>query len=194
MIREIARLLELKPGITVRRRFGAGSGYHPFVSRRSSAPRLCSRRGVTRDYLVEPQANLPARCQTSNSPPGETHYPRLPASSLMLQSSCTCITYRPTLCRPLQSCARLEPSARSACRPRPPTRSMVAIELLRSNCPPSAIARSPRINLHSMADPGICSMFFLLRLNNQPKVSRDIVACVDRAGTRLITAPTSYCR
>src|SRR5260370_23974474 len=80
---EIARLLELKPGMTVGD-LGAGSGYHtvrlsPLVGPTGSVVA----EDVTRDYLIE-LARRTERLRLTNVifALGEPHDPRLPASSL----------------------------------------------------------------------------------------------------------------
>jgi ubiquinone/menaquinone biosynthesis C-methylase UbiE len=80
---EIARILELKPGMTVGD-IGAGSGYHtvrlsPLVGPTGSI----IAEDVTRDYLVE-LAKRVAQLKLTNVKLalGEPHDPRLPASSL----------------------------------------------------------------------------------------------------------------
>src|SRR5260370_16703004 len=80
---EIARLLELKPGMTVGD-IGAGSGYHtvrlsPLVGPTGSVVA----EAVTRNYLIE-LARRTERLKLTNVifALGEPHDPRLPASSL----------------------------------------------------------------------------------------------------------------
>ena len=80
---QIARLLEIKPGMTVGD-IGAGSGYHtvrlsPLVGPTGSV----IAEDVTRDYLVE-LARRTERLELTNVKfaLGEPHDPRLPASSL----------------------------------------------------------------------------------------------------------------
>jgi SAM-dependent methyltransferase len=80
---EIARLLELKPGMTVGD-IGAGSGYHTVRLSRFVGPAgSVIAQDVRRDYLIE-LARRTERLRLTNVKfaLGEPHDPRLPASSL----------------------------------------------------------------------------------------------------------------
>src|SRR5258708_17155354 len=80
---EIARLLELKPGMTVGD-VGAGSGYHTVrLSHLVGPSGSIVAQDVTRDYLIE-LARRTERLKLTNVIFGlrEQHDPRLPASSL----------------------------------------------------------------------------------------------------------------
>src|SRR5713101_3973176 len=80
---KIARLLELKPGMTVGD-IGAGSGYHTVrLSRLVGPTGSVVAHDVTRDYLIE-LAKRTERLKLTNVmfALGESHDPRLPASSL----------------------------------------------------------------------------------------------------------------
>ncbi|WP_349628796.1 methyltransferase domain-containing protein [Bradyrhizobium sp. AUGA SZCCT0177] len=80
---QIARLLELKPGMTVGD-IGAGSGYHTVrISHLVGPEGSVVAQDVTRDYLVK-LARRVERLKLTNVKfaLGEPHDPRLPASSL----------------------------------------------------------------------------------------------------------------
>ena len=80
---QIARILELKPGMTVAD-IGAGSGYHTLrLSPRVGLTGSVIAEDVTRDYLVE-LGKYVAQLKLSNVKLalGEPHDPRLPAASL----------------------------------------------------------------------------------------------------------------
>jgi predicted methyltransferase len=80
---EIARLLDIKPGMTVAD-IGAGSGYHTVrLSPRVEATGTVIAEDVTRDYLIELAKRI-ERLKLTNVKLalGEPHDPRLPAASL----------------------------------------------------------------------------------------------------------------
>jgi SAM-dependent methyltransferase len=80
---EIARLLDIKPGMTIAD-IGAGSGYHTVrLSPRVGAAGTVIAEDVKKDYLAELAKRIEQLKLTNvKLAPGEPHDPRLPASSL----------------------------------------------------------------------------------------------------------------
>jgi hypothetical protein len=154
---QIARLLELKPGMTVGD-IGAGSGYHTVrLSRLVGPTGSVVAQDVTRDYLTE-LARRTERLKLTNVifALGEPHDPRLPA---------------------------LKPGARIGIvdLERPTAEHGTPIELLR--CELTAVGYR-EISTSQLAGDGGYLAVFAPPAKAALKSPRDIVACADRTGTR----------
>src|SRR5271169_2502841 len=182
---EIARLLELKPGMTVGD-IGAGSGYHtvrlsPLVGPTGSV----LAEDVTRDYLVE-LARRTERLGLANVKfaLGETHDPRLPTSSL---DAAILVHMYHEISQPYAFLYNLAPAMKPGARvgivdlERPTPEHGTPIELLR--CELSAVGYR-EIATHQLAGDGGYLAVFSPPAEASQKSPRDIVACGDRAGTR----------
>ncbi len=182
---EIARLLELKPGMTVGD-VGAGSGYHtvrlsPLVGPTGSV----LAEDVTREYLVELAKRTELLGLTNvKFALGEPHDPRLPTS--LLDAAILVHMYH-EISRPYAFLYNLAPALKRGARvgivdvERPTSEHGTPIELLR--CELSAVGYR-EIATHQLAgDSGYLAVF-----SPPDEASRkfppDIVACGDGAGTR----------
>ena len=182
---QIARALELKPGMTVGD-IGAGSGYHTVrLSRLVGPAGSVIAEDVTRDYLIElAKANgtsevderaIRARRTTRPAPARFLAGCRNPRAHVSRDS--------PALCLPLQSCARLEAGcAGRNCRPRASdVEAWHANRALALRIDRRRLSRGRRISARRRRriSGGILSAGASGR-----KSPRDIVACADPAGTR----------
>ena len=182
---EIARLLELKPGMTVGD-IGAGSGYHtvrlsPLVGPTGSVVA----EDVTRDYLIE-LARRTKRLGLTNVKfaLGEPHDPRLPTSSL---EAAILVHMYHEISRPYAFLYNLAPAMKPGARvgivdlERPTSEHGTPIALLR--CELSAVGYR-EIATHQLAGDGGYLAVFSPPDEASRKSARDIVACGDRADTR----------
>ena len=182
---DIARLLELKPGMTVGD-IGAGSGYHTV-----RLSRLVGRTGsvvaedVRRDYLVALAKRTESLGLTNvKFALGKPHDPRLPASSL---DAAILVHMYHEISQPYAFLHNLAPALKPGARvgivdlERPASEHGTPIELLR--CELSA-AGYREIGTYQLAgDCGYLAVFSPPP-ERERKSPRDIVACRDRAGTR----------
>jgi SAM-dependent methyltransferase len=182
---EIARLLEIKPGMTVGD-IGAGSGYHtvrlsPLVDPRGSV----IAQDVTRDYLVE-LARRVERLGLTNVKfaLGEPHDPRLPASSLDVA---ILVHMYHEISQPYAFLYNLVPALKRGARigivdqERPTPEHGTPIELLR--CELFAVGYR-EIATHQLAGDGGYLAVFSPPGEAARKSPREIVACGNRAGAR----------
>jgi SAM-dependent methyltransferase len=182
---EIARLLELKPGMTVGD-IGAGSGYHtvrlsPLVGPTGSVVAL----DVTRNYLIE-LAKRTERLKLTNVTfaLGEPHDPRLPASSL---DAAILVHMYHEIAQPYAFLYNLAPAMRRGARvgivdlERPTPEHGTPIQLLRCEL---AVVGYREIATHQLAGDGGYLAVFSPPENAGRKSPRDIVACGNGAGTR----------
>lgn len=182
---EIARILELKPGMTVGD-IGAGSGYHtvrlsPLVGPIGSV----IAEDVTRDYLVKLARRTESLKLTNvRFALGEPHDPRLPASSL---DTAILVHMYHELAQPYAFLYNLAPALKPGAQvgivdlDRPTSEHGTPIELLR--CELSAVGFR-EIATHQLAGDGGYLAVFSPPEPASRKSPRDIVACEDRAGTR----------
>lgn len=181
----IARLLELKPGMTVGD-IGAGSGYHTV-----RLSRLVGRTGsvvaedVRRDYLVGLAKRTESLGLTNvKFALGEPHDPRLPASSL---DAAILVHMYHEISQPYALLHNLAPALKPGARvgivdlERPTSEHGTPIELLR--CELSA-AGYREIGTFQLAGDGGYLAVFSPPPERERKSPRDIVACPDRAGNR----------
>jgi SAM-dependent methyltransferase len=182
---EIARRLELKPGMTVGD-IGAGRGYHTVrLSRLLGPTGSAVAEDVTRDYLVE----LTRRAETLKLANvkfalGEPHDPRLPASSL---DAAILVHMYHEVSQPYAFLYNLAPALKPGARigivdlERPTSEHGTPIELLR--CELSAVGYREIATSQLAGDGGYLAVFSPPEAG-QRKSPRDIVACGDRAGAR----------
>jgi SAM-dependent methyltransferase len=182
---EIARLLELKPGMTVGD-IGAGSGYHtvrlsPLVGPTGSV----IAEDVTRDYLIELARRVELlRLTNVGFALGEPHDPRLPASSL---DAAILVHMYHEVAQPYAFLYNLAPALKPGARvgivdiEGPTSEHGTPIELLR--CELTAVGYS-EIATHQLAGDGGYLAVFSPPADTGRKSPRDIIACADRAGTR----------
>ena len=182
---EIARLLELKPGMTVGD-IGAGSGYHtvrlsPLVGPTGSVVA----EDVTREYLVE-LAKRTEQLKLTNVvfALGEPHDPRVPAASL---DAAILVHMYHEIAQPYAFLYNLAPALKPGARigivdlERPTSEHGTPIELLRCEL---AAAGYREIATHQLAgDSGYLAVFSPPGLT-QRKSPKDIVACGHRARPR----------
>src|SRR6266436_289769 len=181
----IARILELKPGMTVGD-IGAGSGYHtvrlsPLVGPTGSVVA----EDVTREYLVE-LAKRTEQLKLTNVvfALGEPHDPRLPAASL---DAAILVHMYHEIAQPYAFLYNLAPALKRGARvgivdlERPTSEHGTPIDLLR--CELTAVAYR-EIYTYQLAGDGGYLAVFSPPDNAGRKSPRDIVACGDRAGTR----------
>jgi SAM-dependent methyltransferase len=182
---EIARLLELKPGMTVGD-IGAGSGYHtvrlsPLVGPTGSVVA----EDVTRDYLVE-LAKRTEQLKLTNVKfaLGKPHDPRLPASSL---DAAILVHMYHEIAQPYAFLYNLAPALKRGAQigivdlERPTPEHGTPIELLR--CELTAVGYR-EIATYQLAGDGGYLAVFSPPDNAGRKSPRDIVACKDRTGAR----------
>lgn len=182
---EIARLLELKPGMTVGD-LGAGSGYHtvrlsPLVGPSGSV----IAEDVTKDYLVELARRTELLKLTNvKFALGEPHDPRLPAS--LLDAAILVHMYH-EITQPYAFLYNLAPALKPGAHigivdlDRPTSEHGTPIELLR--CELSAVGYR-EVATHQLAGDGGYLAVFSPPLQAGRKSPQDIVPCGDRAGTR----------
>ena len=182
---EIARLLELKPGMTVGD-VGAGSGYHtvrlsPLVGPTGSVVA----EDVTRNYLIE-LARRTERLGLTNVKfaLGEPHDPRLPASSL---DAAILVHMYHEIAEPYAFLYNPAPALKRGARvgivdlERLTSEHGTPIELLR--CELTAVGYREIATSQLAGDGGYLAVFSPPEQAGR-KSPRDIVACADRASTR----------
>ena len=182
---EIARRLELKPGMTVGD-IGAGSGYHAV-----RLSRLVGRTGsvvaedVRRDYLIE-LAKRSDLLQLTNLifALGEPHDPRLPASSL---DAAMLVHMYHEIAQPYAFLYNLAPALKPSARvgivdlERPTSEHGTPIELLR--CELTAVGYREIAVYQLAGDGGYLALFAAPRPADRTS-PQQIVACADRGGAR----------
>jgi SAM-dependent methyltransferase len=182
---EVARLLELKPGMTVGD-IGAGSGYHTVrLSHLVGPTGSVVAEDVTRDYLIE-LARRTERLGLTNVKfaLGEPHDPRLPTSSL---DAAILVHMYHEISQPYALLYNLAPAMKPGGRvgivdlERPTPEHGTPIELLR--CELTAVGYREIATSQLAGDGGYLAVFSPLEQAGR-KSPRDIVACGDRAGTR----------
>jgi len=182
---EIARLLALKPGMTVGD-VGAGSGYHTVRLSRVLGPTgSVVAHDVTRDYLVE-LARRTERLKLTNVmfALGEPHDPRLPASSL---DAAILVHMYHEVAQPYAFLYNLAPALKPGARvgivdlERPTSQHGTPLALL--HCEVTAVGYR-EIATHQLAGDGGYLAVFSPPDEAGRKFPRDIVACGDGAGTR----------
>jgi predicted methyltransferase len=180
---EIARYLELKPGMTVGD-IGAGSGYHTVrLSRLVGPTGSVVAEDVTRDYLVALAKRVEQLKLTNvKFALGEPHDPRLPASSL---DAAILVHMYHEIAQPYAFLTNLAPALKPGARigivdqERPTPEHGTPIELLR--CELAAVGYRTIATYQLAGDGGYLAVF---SPPEQRKSSRDIVACEDRTGGR----------
>jgi SAM-dependent methyltransferase len=182
---EIARLLELKPGMTVGD-VGAGSGYHTVrLSRLLGPTGSVVAEDVTRDYLVE-LAGRVERLKLSNVKfaLGEPHDPRLPASSL---DAAILVHMYHEIAQPYAFMYNLAPALKRGARvgivdlERPTAEHGTPIELLR--CELTAVGYRETATYPLAGDGGYLAVFSPPEEASR-KSPHQIVACRDHTGSR----------
>jgi SAM-dependent methyltransferase len=182
---EIARLLELKPGMAVGD-IGAGSGYHTVrLSRRVGTTGSVIAQDVRRDYLTA-LVKRTQRLKLTNVifALGEAHDPRLPASSL---DAAILVHMYHEIGQPYAFLYNLAPALKPGARvgivdlERPTSEHGTPIELLR--CELSAVGYREIAKYQLAGDGGYLAVFSPPEPAGR-KSPRDIVACEDRTGTR----------
>jgi len=180
---EIARLLELKPGMTVGD-IGAGAGYHTVrLSRLLGPTGSVVAEDVTRDYLME-LARRVERLKLTNVKLalGEPQDPRLPASSL---DAAILVHMYHEIAQPYAFLYNLAPALKPGARvgivdlERPTAEHGTPIELLR--CELAAVGYR-EIATHQLAGDGGYLAVFSPPEQASRKSPREIVACGDHAG------------
>jgi predicted methyltransferase len=182
---EIARLLELKPGMAVGD-IGAGSGYHTVrLSRRVGGAGSVIAQDVRRDYLAA-LARRTQRLKLTNVifALGEPHDPRLPASSL---DAAILVHMYHEISQPYAFLYNLAPALKPGARvgivdlERPTSEHGTPIELLR--CELAAVGYRAIATYQLAGDGGYLAVFSPPEAGGR-KSPRDIVACADRTGAR----------
>jgi len=182
---EIARLLALKPGMTVGD-VGAGSGYHTVrLSRLLGPTGSVVAQDVTRDYLVE-LARRTERLKLTNVmfALGEPHDPRLPASSL---DAAILVHMYHEVAQPYAFLYNLAPALKPGARvgivdlERPTSEHGTPIALL--HCEVTAVGYREIATYQLAGDGGYLAVFSAPEQAGR-KSPRDIVACAARASTR----------
>jgi SAM-dependent methyltransferase len=182
---EIARLLELKPGMAVGD-IGAGRGYHTVRLSPLLGPKgFVIAEDVTRDYLVELARRI-ERLGLKNVTLalGEPHDPRLPASTLDV--AILAHMYH-EIAQPYALLYNLAPALKRGARvgivdvERPTLEHGTPIALLR--CEVTAVGYR-EIATYQLAGNGGYLAVFSPPEDASRKSPRDIVACGDRAGVR----------
>jgi SAM-dependent methyltransferase len=182
---QIARVLELKPGMTVGD-IGAGSGYHTVrLSYLVGPAGSVVAQDVTRDYLIE-LARRTERLKLTNVQfaLGEPHDPRLPASSL---DAAILVHMYHEIAQPYAFLYNLAPALKQGARvgivdfELPTAKHGTPIELLR--CELTAVGYREVATYKLAGDGGYLAVFSPPEVASR-KSPRDIVACGDPAGTR----------
>ena len=182
---EIARLLELKPGMTVGD-IGAGSGYHTVrLSHLVGPTGSVIAQDVTRDYLIELARRVELlRLTNVTFALGEPHDPRLPASSL---DAALLVHMYHEIAQPYAFLYNLAPALKSGARvgivdlERPTSEHGTPIKLLR--CELTAVGYHEIATYQLAGDGGYLAVFSPPEKAAR-KSPRDIVACGNRAGAR----------
>ena len=182
---EIARLLELKPGMTVGD-IGAGAGYHTVrLSRLLGPTGSVVAEDVTRDYLMELARRVEMLKLTNvKLALGEPQDPRLPASSL---DAAILVHMYHEIAQPYAFLYNLSPALKPGARvgivdlERPTAEHGTPIELLR--CELAAVGYR-EIATHQLAGDGGYLAVFSPPEQPSRKSPREIVACGDHAGPR----------
>jgi len=192
---EIARLLELKPGMTVGD-IGAGSGYHTVrLSRLVGPAGSVIAQDVTRDYLIK-LGRRTQRLKLTNVllALGKPHDPRLPASSL---DAAILVHMYHEIAQPYAFLYNLAPAVKPGARigivdlEHPTPDHGTPIELLR--CELAAVGYREIATYQLAGDSGYLAVFSPPEPAGR-KSPRDIVACKDRAGTRREPVRTTIVR
>ncbi|MCP3407338.1 methyltransferase domain-containing protein [Bradyrhizobium sp. CCGB01] len=182
---EVARLLELKPGMTVGD-IGAGSGYYTVRLSNIVGPKgVVVAQDIMRDYLIELDRRT-ERLGLTNIifALGEPHDPRLPASSL--DAAILARMYH-EITQPYAFLYNLAPALKPGARigivdfERPTSRHGTPIDLLR--CELAAVDYGEIATYRLAGDGGYLAVFAPPQAAVR-KPPRDIVACTDRAGIR----------
>lgn len=178
---EIARLLEIKPGMTVAD-IGAGSGYHTVrLSPRVGPTGTVIAEDVTRDYLAELAKRIGQLKLTNvKLPLGEPHDPRLRASSL---DAAILVHMYHEIAQPYAFLYNLAPALKPSARigivdqERPTPEHGTPIELLR--CELAAVGYRAIATYQLAGDGGYLAVFSPPEPATR-KSPKDIVACEDR--------------
>jgi SAM-dependent methyltransferase len=180
---EIARLLEIKPGMTVAD-IGAGSGYHTVrLSPRLGPTGTVMAEDVTRNYLAELARRI-GRLKLTNVKLalGEPQDPRLPASSL---DAAILVHMYHEIAQPYAFLYNLAPALKPGARvgivdqERPTPEHGTPIELLR--CELSAVGYRAIATYQLAGDGGYLAVFAPPDAASR-KSPRDIIPCEYRAG------------
>jgi SAM-dependent methyltransferase len=182
---EIARRLELKPGMTVGD-IGAGSGYHTVrLSRLLGPTGSVVAEDVTRGYLIELAMRI-ERLKLTNVKLalGEPHDPRLAASSL---DAAILVHMYHEIAQPYAFLYNLAPALKRGARvgivdlERPTSEHGTPIKLLR--CELSAVGYHEIATYQLAGDGGYLAVFSPPE-QGERKSPGEIVACGDHAGVR----------
>jgi predicted methyltransferase len=182
---EIARLLAIKPGMTIAD-IGAGSGYHTVrLSPRVGPAGTVIAEDVTRDYLAALAKRIEQLKLTNvKLALGEAHDPRLPASSL---DAAVLVHMYHEIAQPYAFLYNLAPALKPGVRigivdqERPTPEHGTPIELLR--CELAAVGYRA-IATHQLAgDSGYLAVFSPPDAATR-KSPKDIIPCEYRAGAR----------
>ena len=182
---EIARLLELKPGMTVGD-IGAGAGYHTVrLSRLLGPTGSVVAEDVTRDYLMELARRVEMLKLTNvKLALGEPQDPRLPASSL---DAAILVHMYHEIAQPYAFLYNLAPALKPGARvgivdlERPTAEHGTPIEILR--CELAAVGYR-EIATHQLAGDGGYLAVFSPPEQPSRKSPREIVACGDHTAPR----------
>jgi len=182
---QIARLLELKPGMTVGD-IGAGNGYHTVrLSRLVGPAGSVVAQDVTRDYLIELATRTELLKLTNvKFALGEPHDPRLPPSSL---DAAILVHMYHEIAQPYAFLYNLTPALKPGAQvgivdlELPTSEHGTPIELLR--CELAAVGYRAVATYKLAGDSGYLAVFASPYVTGR-KSPRDIVACAVRAGTR----------
>jgi ubiquinone/menaquinone biosynthesis C-methylase UbiE len=187
---EIARLLELKAGMTIAD-IGAGSGYHTVrLSQLVGAAGSVIAEDVTPEYLNELAERI-ERLKLTNVvlALGEPHDPRLPASSL---DAAILVHMYHEIAQPYAFLYNLAPALKEGGSGLSTSSGRHRSTARRSSCCvanwlPSAIAKLRRIGSRPTSDIWRCSPRPTSRIGNLPAPSRlaETIPAVDRRRTRL---------
>jgi len=182
---EIARLLELKSGMTVGD-IGAGSGYHTVrLSHLVGPSGSVIAEDVTRDYLIELATRI-ERLKLTNVrfALGEPSDPRLPAASL---DAALLVHMYHEIAQPYAFLYNLAPALKRGARvgivdlERPTSEHGTPIKLLR--CELTAVGYREIATYQLAGDGGYLAVFVPPQAATR-KSPRDIVACTDRDSSR----------
>lgn len=182
---QIARALELKPGMTVGD-IGAGEGYHTVrLSHLVGPAGSVVAQDVTRAYLVELARRTELlKLMNVQFALGEPHDPRLPASSL---DAAILVHMYHEIAQPYAFLYNLAPALKPGARvgivdlELPTSKHGTPIELLR--CELTAVGYREVATYELAGDGGYLAVFSPPELAAR-KSPRDIVACGNPAGTR----------
>jgi SAM-dependent methyltransferase len=182
---QIARILELKPGMTVGD-IGAGGGYHTVrLSRLVGPTGSVIAEDVTRDYLVGLAKRVKQLKLTNvKFALGEPHDPRLPASSL---DAAILVHMYHEIAQPYAFLYNLAPALKLGARigivdqERPTAEHGTPIELLR--CELAAVGYRTIATYELAGDSGYLAVFSPPDARER-KSPKDIVACEDRGSAR----------